>query len=74
MRRMQGNGTLAGGSVAFNGTLVSRNCGVRIAISASGVQQEKYYAKAINYTLLMTVIAFLQVGDESEPCDPSPGP
>ena len=64
---MQANGTSVGGSVAFNGTLVSRNCGVRIAISASGVQLEKYYAKAINYTLMMTVIAFLQVRADSRP-------
>ena len=57
----QANGGAVLGGLIFNGTLVSRNCGIHIAISAAGVQLEKYYSKAVNYALMMTAVAFLQV-------------
>ena len=47
---------------ALNGTLVSLNCGLKLAMGATTFRQEVYYAKAVNYTLLITTLSFLQVG------------
>ena len=47
---------------ALNGTLVSSNCGLKLAMGATTFRQEVYYAKAVNYTLLITTLSFLQVG------------
>ncbi len=49
--------------VLMNGTLVSRNCGLRVRISAASVQVEKYYSKAVNYTLMMTAVSFFQASE-----------
>ena len=54
--------------VVLNGTLVSRNCGLRVRISAASVQVEKYYSKAVNYTLMMTAVSFFQVNEYLRPC------
>ena len=46
---------------ALNGTLASANCGLRLSLGATTFRQEVYYAKAVNYTLLITTLSFLQV-------------
>ena len=46
---------------ALNGTLVSANCGLRLSLGATTYRLEVYYAKAVNYTLLVTTLSFLQV-------------
>ncbi len=53
--------TLDASQILMNGTLVSRNCGLSMRISAASVQVEKYYSKAVNYTLMMTAVSFFQV-------------
>lgn len=53
--------TLDASQILMNGTLVSRNCGLSVRISAASVQVEKYYSKAVNYTLMMTAVSFFQV-------------
>mmetsp|Transcript_12111 Transcript_12111/g.34059 ORF Transcript_12111/g.34059 Transcript_12111/m.34059 type:complete len:656 (+) Transcript_12111:510-2477(+) len=45
----------------MNGTLVSSNCGLVVAVNATYVRLEEYYAKAVNYTLMITIISFIQV-------------
>ena len=45
----------------MNGTLVSDNCGMVLDINATYVRLEEYYAKAVNYTLMITIVSFLQV-------------
>ena len=49
--------------ILMNGTLTSRNCGLSVQISAASVQVEKYYSKAVNYTLMMTAVSFFQVSE-----------
>lgn len=44
----------------LNGTLVSANCGLKVTLGATTFRQEVYYAKAVNYTLLITTLSFLQ--------------
>ena len=53
--------TLDAAQILMNGTLISRNCGLSVRISAASVQVEKYYSKAVNYTLMMTAVSFFQV-------------
>lgn len=45
----------------MNGTLVSKNCQVALEVGASTYRLEKYYAKAVNYTLMVTALSLLQV-------------
>jgi len=47
--------------IVMNGTLFSENCGLTVHIDASYVRLEEYYAKAVNYTVMVTVISFVQV-------------
>lgn len=44
----------------LDGTLSSRNCGVALTINTTMTHVEKLNAKAINYTLMMTAVSFLQ--------------
>lgn len=53
----------------MNGTLVSRNCHVSLRVNASTYHLEKQYAKAVNYTLLVTGLSLIQVHHSR----PSPG-
>uniref|UniRef100_A0A061R832 RING-type E3 ubiquitin transferase n=1 Tax=Tetraselmis sp. GSL018 TaxID=582737 RepID=A0A061R832_9CHLO len=50
-----------GSELVMNGTLVSENCGMVISVNAAYVRLEEYYTKAVNYTLMITVISFAQV-------------
>lgn len=45
----------------LNGTLESRDCGVRVALGAETQHLERYYAKATRYTLVISVLTFVQV-------------
>ena len=47
--------------ITLNGTLKSANCGILVRISASTTHIAAYYAKAVNYTLMITAVSFLQV-------------
>lgn len=44
----------------LNGTLGSPNCGTVLAMNATTYRLEVYYAKAVNYTLMITTLSFLQ--------------
>jgi hypothetical protein len=44
-----------------NGTISSSNCGVVLGVNATTTHIEAYYAKAINYTVMITLLAFAQV-------------
>lgn len=45
----------------MNGTLRSDNCHIAMSINASTFKVEVYYAKAVNYTLMLTTLSLLQV-------------
>ncbi len=45
----------------MNGTITSQNCRIRLRLSAETTHMEQYYAKAVNYTLLITALSFIQV-------------
>ncbi|CAL8462582.1 g2115 [Coccomyxa elongata] len=45
----------------LNGTLASPNCGALLSMNLTITHVEKLNAKSINYTLMMTAVAFLQV-------------
>ncbi|KAK9829544.1 hypothetical protein WJX72_006402 [[Myrmecia] bisecta] len=47
--------------VVLNGTLISSNCGISLGINATTTHVETYYAKAVNYTLMVTALSFVQV-------------
>ena len=47
--------------IMLNGTLKSANCGILVRITASTTHIAAYYAKAVNYTLMITAVSFLQV-------------
>ena len=47
--------------LTLNGTLAAANCGISVRLSASTTHVERYYAKAVNYTLMITGISFIQV-------------
>ena len=47
--------------VFLNGTLSSPECGIALGLNATTTHVEEHYAKAINYTLMVTAISFLQV-------------
>lgn len=44
-----------------NGSLYSPNCHVSLALNSTSVSLDVYYAKAVNYSLMMTAISFVQV-------------
>jgi hypothetical protein len=52
-------------TLAFDGALWSEQCGVNLAVNTTSIQLQKYYNKAINYTLMVTCISFLQVSNET---------
>lgn len=45
----------------LNGTLASPNCGAMLSMNLTITHVEKLNAKSINYTLMMTAVAFFQV-------------
>lgn len=47
--------------VLMNGTLHSEACGLALQLNASSTRLDVYYTKAVNYTLMITSLAFLQV-------------
>lgn len=51
--------------VVLNGTMASRACRTALSLHASSTQSELYYAKAIRYTLMITVLSFIQVRFET---------
>ena len=53
--------------VVMNGTLVSEVCGLAIEVNISSTQVEVYYSKAVNYTLMITVLTFVQATHPSHP-------
>ena len=46
--------------IQFDGALESANCGVHLKVNTTSVQLQAYYTKAMNYTLMVTLLAFLQ--------------
>jgi hypothetical protein len=50
----------------FDGVLDSANCGVSLHVNTTSVQLQAYYTKAMNYTLMVTLLSFLQA------CAPAP--
>ena len=46
--------------VAMNGTITSQNCRIQLQLTAATSHQEQYYSKAVNYTLLITALSFIQ--------------
>lgn len=44
-----------------NGSLHSPNCHISLALNSTSVSLDAYYAKAVNYSLMMTAISFVQV-------------
>jgi len=46
--------------IQFDGVLESANCGVHLNVNTTSVQLQAYYTKAMNYTLMVTLLAFLQ--------------
>ena len=49
------------GDVVMNGTLASGNCGLSLRIGAATTHIQAYFAKAVNYTLMITALSFVQV-------------
>ena len=46
--------------VYMNGTLSSPECGIVLGLNGTTTHVEEHYAKAINYTLMVTAVSFLQ--------------
>ena len=61
-------GAAAAADAVLNGTLESRDCGVRLALGAETQHLERNYAKATRYTLVISALTFVQV------CLGAPGP
>ena len=49
----------------LNGTLGSPNCGAALTLNATTYRLEVYYAKAVNYTLMITTLSFLQARQDT---------
>ena len=47
--------------VFLNGTLSSPECGIVLGLNGTTTHVEEHYAKAVNYTLMVTAVSFLQV-------------
>lgn len=56
------------GDVIMKGTLSSPNCGVVLSLNGTTTHIEEHFAKAINYTLMITAVSFLQVCKAPAPC------
>ncbi|CAK0754278.1 hypothetical protein CVIRNUC_002285 [Coccomyxa viridis] len=54
-------GDLQDEDVYMNGTLSSPECGIMLGLNGTTTHVEEHYAKAINYTLMVTAVSFLQV-------------
>ena len=54
---------MEGPDLTLKGTLASAACGIRLRLSAATTHIEQYYAKALNYSLMITIVSFLQVGN-----------
>ena len=50
-----------GADVVMNGTLASGNCGLSLRLDAATTHIQAYFAKAVNYTLMITALSFVQV-------------
>ena len=50
-----------GPDVVMNGTLASGNCGLSLRLDAATTHIQAYFAKAVNYTLMITALSFVQV-------------
>ncbi len=46
--------------VVMGGTLVSEDCGLALQLNATATKVEVYYSKAVNYTLMITTLTFIQ--------------
>jgi hypothetical protein len=55
--------------LVMNGSLVSQVCGVALELNVSSTKVEVYYSKAVNYTLMITTLTFIQAS-----CSPFPLP
>lgn len=51
---------LAAGDMLMNGTLASPNCGLALRLGAATTHVQAYFAKAVNYTLMITALSFVQ--------------
>lgn len=49
------------GSRTYKGSIVSDNCHFSLRVNGTQVLVEKYHSKAINYTLVVSIINFIQV-------------
>ncbi len=58
----------AGADVVMNGTLASANCGLALRLGTATTHVQAYFAKAVNYTLMVTALSFVQARA------PAPGP
>jgi hypothetical protein len=57
------------GETALEGTLSSVNCALTLALNGTTTHMEEQFAKAINYTLMITAVSFLQASCPSlVPC------
>ena len=45
----------------MNGTVSSASCHIVLLLSATTTHLEVYFAKAVNYTLMITSVSFIQV-------------
>ena len=55
------------GDVVMNGTLASANCALALRVGAATTHIQAYFAKAVNYTLMITALSFVQVLPRSAP-------
>ena len=53
-------GDLQDEDVYMSGTLSSPECGIVLGLNGTTTHVEEHYAKAINYTLMVTAVSFLQ--------------
>ena len=53
--------------VFLNGTLSSPECGIVLGLNGTTTHVEEHYAKAVNYTLMVTAVSFLQVCLTAQP-------
>jgi hypothetical protein len=61
----------AGADVVMNGTLASGNCGLALRLGAATTHVQAYFAKAVNYTLMVTALSFVQARPGARPAWPA---
>mmetsp|Transcript_5222 Transcript_5222/g.19155 ORF Transcript_5222/g.19155 Transcript_5222/m.19155 type:complete len:558 (-) Transcript_5222:137-1810(-) len=59
--QVDNSGTSSAAPIQMAGKLESANCFTELSVNATAVALEVYYNKAINYTLMVTFVSFLQV-------------